>query len=54
MKMSKNSKIKSESDIIFEDMSESTKSTKVIPMKTQLKKAIETPKCKFPMDLING
>lgn len=47
-------KSKSESDIMFEDIIESNKSTKSVSMKHQLRKAIEDPKFGIPMDSING
>ncbi|CAI2375890.1 unnamed protein product [Moneuplotes crassus] len=47
-------KPKSESDIIFEDMIDSNKSNKATPMRLQCRKMIESPKCRFPVDLVNG
>ncbi|CAI2372794.1 unnamed protein product [Moneuplotes crassus] len=47
-------KPKSESDIIFEDMIDSNKSNKAVPVRLQCRKLIESPKCRFPVDLING
>ena len=54
MKFDKKEKNKNELDLLFEEMVDTNKSNKIIPLKLQLRKSLESATLRNIMDLING